>query len=62
MELKLVDFSEALPVLERAADRSPDSKVIHYHLAMAELKAGQRDKARNNLETALSGAALAYVW
>jgi len=55
--LKLGDVAGALPTLERAADRAPASRVIHYHLAMAQLKAGQRDKARANLETALSGSA-----
>jgi tetratricopeptide (TPR) repeat protein len=57
VRLKLGNLDEALPTLERAADRAPESKVIRYHLAMAELKAGQRDKARTNLETALSGSA-----
>jgi tetratricopeptide (TPR) repeat protein len=57
VRLKLGDLNDALPALERAADRAPDSHVIHYHLAIAELKAGQRDKARVNLETALSGSA-----
>jgi Flp pilus assembly protein TadD len=54
---KLGQFGEALPVLERAAEHAPASKVIRYHLAMAQLKTGQRDKARTNLETALEGAA-----
>jgi Flp pilus assembly protein TadD len=54
---KLGQYAEALPVLERAVERSPDSKVIRYHLAMAQLKSGQRDKARENLETALTGKA-----
>jgi tetratricopeptide (TPR) repeat protein len=54
---KLGQYEEALPVLERAIERSPDSKVIRYHLAMAQLKSGQRDKARENLETALTGTA-----
>ena len=57
VRLKLGDVTDALPALERAVDRAPDSKVIHYHLAMAELKVGQRDKARANLQTALSGTA-----
>jgi Tfp pilus assembly protein PilF len=43
-------------VLERAADRSPNSKVIRYHLGMALLEVGQRDRARTNLEAALSGS------
>jgi tetratricopeptide (TPR) repeat protein len=55
--LKLGDVNEALPVLERAADRSPSSSVIRYHLALAELSAGQQEKARNNLELALADGA-----
>jgi len=50
------DYAEALPVLEQAVQRSPDSKVIRYHLAMAQLQAGKRDEARVNLESALNGA------
>ena len=57
VRLKLGDVSDALAVLTRAANRAPDSRVIHYHLAIAELKAGEPDKARTNLETALSGSA-----
>jgi tetratricopeptide (TPR) repeat protein len=57
VRLKLGEVNDALAVLTRAADRAPDSRVIHYHLAMAELKAGERDKARANLETALAGSA-----
>jgi len=54
---KLGELGEALPVLERAAEHAPDSKLIRYHLAMAQLKSGQRRKARDNLEAALAGAA-----
>jgi tetratricopeptide (TPR) repeat protein len=57
VRLKLGQVDDALRALEKAAGRSPNSKVIHYHLAMAELKVGQRAKARENLETALSGGA-----
>jgi len=56
VRLKLGDLNEALPVLERAADRAPDSRVIRYHLGMAQFKAGQRDKARTSLENALQGS------
>lgn len=49
------ETAEALPVLERASLKAPDSKVIRYHLAMAQLKAGQNDRARLNLEDALAG-------
>jgi tetratricopeptide (TPR) repeat protein len=54
---KLGQFNEALPVLERAASRAPNSKVIRYHLAMAQLKTGQRDQARDNLQHAVEGSA-----
>lgn len=57
VRLKLGDLTDALSVLERAADRAPDSKLIRYHLAMAELRAGRRDRARADLKTALSGTA-----
>lgn len=57
VRFKLGEYDAALPVLERALERAPDSKVIRYHLAMAQLKSGQRDKARENLETALTGKA-----
>jgi tetratricopeptide (TPR) repeat protein len=57
VRFKLGDVKDALPALERAVDRTPDSQVMHYHLAMAQLKSGQRDKALLNLQTALSGAA-----
>ena len=57
VRFKLGDLNEALPALEHAVDRLPDSKVMRYHLAMAELKSGQRDKAVTDLQTALSGSA-----
>jgi tetratricopeptide (TPR) repeat protein len=56
VRFKRREYKDALVVLERAADRSPDSKVIRYHLGMAELRTGEREHARTNLESALSGA------
>jgi tetratricopeptide (TPR) repeat protein len=55
VRFKRGEFQEALPLLERASSRSPDSNVIRYHLAMTELRLGLEDRARSNLETALSG-------
>ena len=49
------DVPEALSLLQRAAVESPNSRVILYHLGMAQLKAGQSDKARASLEAALAG-------
>lgn len=57
VRFKRAEYTDALPALERAAQRSPDSRVIHYHLGMAELQAGRTDQARVNLQTAVSGAA-----
>ena len=44
-------------MLGRAIDKVPDSRQVRFHLAMAELHAGQTDRARSDLETALSGTA-----
>ncbi len=56
VRLKRGEFADALRILQRAADRAPDSKVIRYHLAMAELQQGDRNHARTDLETALAGS------
>ena len=56
VHFKRGEFAEAVPVLARAADRSPASKEIRYHLGMAELRAGQTDRARTDLEAAVEGA------
>ena len=55
MRFKRGEISEALPVLVRAAEESPDSKVVQFHLGMAQFKAGERDKAITHLEKALDG-------
>lgn len=55
VRFKRGEYREALPTLERAAERAPDSKVIRFHLGMAQLQLGMRDRARTNLESALSG-------
>jgi tetratricopeptide (TPR) repeat protein len=55
VRFKRAEYAQALPVLERAIARSPDSKIIRFHLAMTELQLGQRDRARSDLEAALSG-------
>jgi tetratricopeptide (TPR) repeat protein len=57
VRFKRAEYADALAALEQAAQRSPDSRVIHYHLGMAELQAGRADQARVNLQTAVSGAA-----
>ncbi len=56
VRFKRGEYQQALQVLERATDRAPDSRVIRFHLAMAQLQLGLRDRARTNLESALTGS------
>jgi uncharacterized protein (TIGR02996 family) len=55
--LKRGETLQAVTALEKASAEAPDSKVIRYHLGMAELQIGRRERARADLESALSGAA-----
>lgn len=57
VQFKRGDYGQALPVLQRAAALMPQSREVHYHLGMAELRSGQTDRARTDLETALAGSA-----
>jgi tetratricopeptide (TPR) repeat protein len=57
VQYKRGDFAAALPVLEQVADKVPESPVVRYHLAMAQLHAGQLGPARDNLERALKAGA-----
>jgi Flp pilus assembly protein TadD len=57
VRFKRAEYAQALPILERAVERAPQSQEIHYHLGMAELQAGHTERARHELETALSGSA-----
>lgn len=56
VRFKRGEYQEAVTELHHALARAPDSKEIRYHLAMAELRAGQREQAKEDLESALSGA------
>jgi predicted Zn-dependent protease len=56
VQFKRGQFTQALPVLQHAAALLPQSHEVHYHLGMAELRSGQPDRARTDLETALAGA------
>ncbi len=47
------ELAEGLPALERAAELAPQTGIIRYHLGMAQLQAGQNEKARSNLKAAL---------
>jgi tetratricopeptide (TPR) repeat protein len=57
VHFKRSEYAQALPVLQRAAQALPSSGEIRYHLAMAELQVGNPNRARQDLQTALSGRA-----
>jgi Flp pilus assembly protein TadD len=61
VHFKRGEISDALPILERAVERAPEAKEIRYHLGMAELQAGHSDRARSDLEVALSSNTK-YPW
>ena len=54
VHVKRGEYHDALPVLQRAVERAPDSLEIRYHLGMAELRAGESARARHDLEKATS--------
>jgi Flp pilus assembly protein TadD len=56
VQFKRGNFSEALSVLRRAAELMPQSHEVLYHLGMAELRNGQTERARTDLENALTGS------
>ena len=47
------ETASALPVLGKAVSLAPEAPVVRYHLAMAQLKSGQTETARSNLQQAL---------
>jgi tetratricopeptide (TPR) repeat protein len=52
--LKHGDANAALAALEKAQAAAPASPELRYHLAMAQLAAGQRNKATDNLRQAVA--------
>ncbi len=48
------EFDAALPALQQAVDKVPDSPLLRYHLGMAQFRAGRLDQARENLRLALA--------
>ena len=56
VQFKRGEYQQALPTLERAVERAPESKLIRFHLAMTQLQLGLKERARTNLESALAGA------
>jgi Flp pilus assembly protein TadD len=48
------EYQESLPLLQQAVDKSPQSPVMRYHLGMAQLRSGDQNAARENLEAAIA--------
>jgi len=57
VHFKRGEYAQALPALQRAVQRSPDTRQFRYHLGMTELSLGQTERARSDLEMAVSGTA-----
>jgi Flp pilus assembly protein TadD len=57
VHFKRAEYAQALPVLQRAVERAPDSPELRYHLGMAEWRSGNAAGARKDLEAALAGSA-----
>ncbi|HUI62413.1 MAG TPA: tetratricopeptide repeat protein [Steroidobacteraceae bacterium] len=55
VHFKRGEYTQALPLLERAVSRSPQEQEIRYHLAMVQLRTGQSALARTNLQQAVAG-------
>jgi tetratricopeptide (TPR) repeat protein len=53
VRFKRGETTNALPVLNKAVSLAPDAPAPRYHLAMAQLKSGQTETARSNLQQAL---------
>lgn len=47
------EYAQAVPLLQQALQHTPDSPLLRYRLAMAQLKSGDTAGARRNLEVAL---------
>ena len=54
VKFKRGEYQESLPLLQEAVDKSPESPLMRYHLAMAQLRTGNRAAARQNLEAVVS--------
>ena len=54
VKFKLGEYQAALNLLSQAVDMAPQSAVMRYHLGMAQLRAGDAEAARENLEAAVA--------
>jgi tetratricopeptide (TPR) repeat protein len=54
VKFKSGDFHGAESLLQQAVDRAPTTPELRYHLGMAQLRSGEQQAARQNLEVAVS--------
>ncbi len=54
VKFKRGEYQEALALLQQAVEKSPDSPVMRYHLGMTQMRLGDHDAARSNLEQAVA--------
>jgi thioredoxin-like negative regulator of GroEL len=47
------DYASALPLLQECVEKEPNSPEYRYHLGMVPEAVGQREKAKDQLESAL---------
>jgi tetratricopeptide (TPR) repeat protein len=47
------NYSGAIPIFEECVKETPDSAEFHYHLGMALVASGQKDKGKSQLQAAL---------
>lgn len=60
VHFKRAEYDEALHALQRASELELNSREIRGHLGLAELHAGQADRARRDLESGLGSGTEAY--
>jgi len=58
---RLGNYEEAIPLLEKAVGAAGQAAVLRYHLGMAYLANGNKEKARENLEIALADADVEFT-
>jgi tetratricopeptide (TPR) repeat protein len=51
------EYTQAIPLLQRAVDLSPGAPALRAHLGLAQYKAGQNEAAKSNLTDAVAGNA-----
>lgn len=53
VKYKRGELADALPLLQQAVDKAPESPLMRYHLGMAQLRTGDKGSAKRNLAAAV---------